>query len=148
MLFLVPSGMAAHVVLAALLSSVETGAYLTAYPTGMGFSQVSEGRQDVAGETLGIFAGEPFYLEAEPPEQLFTGTLRRRDIVQGPGTRRHAYRLISADRELDLYATSYAARRLAPWIGRRVRIQGKLIDLSKEGFGLELWVGEIRLAPP
>lgn len=90
-----------------------------------------------------IYEDEAFYRQRDEPEESFTGRIERKDVVQGPGTRRHAYRLVTGDTEIPIYATSTADERLRPLIGHHVRTRGKLIDLRGEGFGVELWIGTI-----
>jgi len=91
-----------------------------------------------------IYADQAFYREAAEPEQVLTGTLARHESPLGPANRPHSFRLQTDDgRLLDVYATPAAHERLAPLVGARLRIRGKLVDLSREGFGVELWIGEL-----
>jgi hypothetical protein len=46
--------------------------------------------------------------------------------------------LATPEGSLDVYAAS-AERLLAPLEGREVTATGKVVDLSSEGFGVELW---------
>jgi hypothetical protein len=52
------------------------------------------------------------------------------------------YALVTNDRELDVYAAQADAT-LAPLEGLWVVAMGKLVDLSGEGFGEELWLASI-----
>ncbi len=93
--------------------------------------------------TRQLYAQEAFYRQAEPPEQIFIGRLQRHGVTLGPGNRPHPYQLLWEGGRLEIYATPSAEKMLAPYVGRQVRIQGKAIDLSGEGYGRELWIGTI-----
>ena len=112
-----------------------------------GFDIVADAGAERA-EVVRIYTDEAFYRRRGEPEQPFVGRLERKDVVQGPGTRRHAYRLVTDDREIPVYATPAADGRLQPLVGRQAQVEGKLIDLRDEGFGLELWIGTIAPQSP
>jgi hypothetical protein len=42
---------------------------------------------------------------------------------------------------IEVYAN--AERLLDPFVGRPVSVEGKLVDLSDEGYGIELWIAAI-----
>ena len=94
--------------------------------------------------TVRVFADERWYTERAEPEQSWQGTLRRRATEEGPGGRPGlTLSLRTGDQDLLIYAAGVEDR-LAPFVDARVTIAGKLVDLSGEGFGQELWIGMIR----
>ena len=92
--------------------------------------------------------GEADWYRARPePEQQWRGELRERDVIAGPTTRTALiYRLVTTDKEIPVYAAN-VEQKLALFVGRQVLIYGKLVDLSREGFGQELWIASIRTLP-
>jgi hypothetical protein len=90
-----------------------------------------------------IHAGSDWYVQRPEPEVVWSGVLVRRDERRGPGSRLGlGFALVAGERELDVYSAG-AARLLEPYVGRRVSAAGKLVDLSDEGHGQELWLGSI-----
>ena len=84
-----------------------------------------------------------WYTERAEPERTWRGVLRRREPPVGPDARTAlTYTFISTDGEIDVYA-AHVEEILAPLVGLLVMARGKLIDLSDEGYGAELWVGSI-----
>jgi hypothetical protein len=72
--------------------------------------------------------------------------LRRRDLPAGPAGRAAlAYALEVEGAAVDIYAANVEAP-LRSFIDRAIIATGKLVDLSGEGFGNELWLASIRLA--
>jgi hypothetical protein len=73
--------------------------------------------------------------------------LRRREPPGGPAGRAAlAYALESENgRSVDVYAANVEPV-LAGFVDRTVVAAGKLVDLSGEGFGEELWLARIRPA--
>jgi hypothetical protein len=90
-----------------------------------------------------IYGSTPWYRERPEPEELLEGLLIEAPPGTAPGERRplgfvlatygEKYPVYSADREEKL-------TRLAGW---RLRVRGKRVDLSDEGFGEELWIGNV-----
>jgi hypothetical protein len=73
--------------------------------------------------------------------------LRRRRPPSGPAGRAAlAYALEGEGRSLDVYAAN-VEEVLAGFVDRTVVASGKLVDLSDEGFGKELWLASIRVVP-
>jgi hypothetical protein len=100
------------------------------------------GQQEAA--VTEIYAEADWYRERSEPEKEWRGVLREREVKVGPATRTAlTYKLVRDDQELPIYAANVAPK-LAPFVGRQVLIRGKLVDLSKEGFGRELWIASIR----
>jgi hypothetical protein len=91
-----------------------------------------------------IFADEIWYRERREPERDWEGVLAEREMGTGPNTRTAQGHILRADdRSLLVYTPSLRAT-LKPFVDRRVRVVAKLIDLSDEGFGEELWPGWIQ----
>ena len=94
-----------------------------------------------AAERTVIFAHEPWYHARPEPERDWRGTLRRREVIAGPNARTALrYSLMVGAETLAVYAPT---DRLEPLVGGPVVITGKLVDLTGEGFGPELWPGSV-----
>ncbi len=120
--------------IAAILLGIGTTAVTRAPSGGAGGARAS----------VRVFADDAWYIERAEPEQSWQGTLRRRATDKGPGGRPGlTLSLQTADQDLPIYAASVEDR-LAPFVDARVTIVGKLVDLTAEGFGHELWIGVIR----
>lgn len=90
-----------------------------------------------------VFAQADWYRGRPERETEMRGVLRRREVPLGPAARTALTFVLVADgREIDVYAAR-AERTLAPFVGRRVVATGKLVDLSSEGYGIELWLASI-----
>jgi hypothetical protein len=95
-----------------------------------------------------INADADWYRDRREREQIRRGVLRKQDVPLGPATRSaQRYVLITGKTPLSIYAPNIDEP-LKPFVGRRVEIRGKLIDLGGEGFGKELWIGSIRKIEP
>jgi hypothetical protein len=87
-----------------------------------------------------VFTKEAWYQEFESPEQTFTGPLAFVPPYEMAGGRYRAFNVGETavyggpDETIDL---------MKVWVGKTVRIQGKLVDL---GFGPEIWPGTITCA--
>lgn len=91
-----------------------------------------------------IYAEADWYRERPEPEKEWRGVLRKREVPAGPAARTAlSYKLVADDEEIAVYAAN-AEEKLAAFEGRQVLISGKLVDLSKEGFGQELWIATIQ----
>jgi hypothetical protein len=85
-------------------------------------------------------------VERPEPERSWQGVLRRREPPGGPAGRAAlAYSLELEDETLDVYAAN-VEHVLAGFVDLPVEASGKLVDLSGDGFGKELWLASIRLA--
>jgi hypothetical protein len=94
-----------------------------------------------------IFGDESWYRARGEPERTWEGVLVPRDVTVGPDTRTAlTHALESGSERMPIYAPGLHER-LAPLVNRRVRIIGKLVDLSSEGFTEELWIGWIGALP-
>lgn len=90
-----------------------------------------------------VYASTPWYVERTEKEQILEGVLRKREGAVGPGARGGLnFALESKGVRLPVYSSG-ADEKLAPFVGRTVRVRGKLVDLAKEGFGKELWIGTV-----
>jgi hypothetical protein len=93
-----------------------------------------------------IYAGTEWYRVRQEPEKSLRGVLAKRDVPVGPATRMGLlYILVTSDRLVPVYAAN-AEHLLAPYVGRPVVVYGKLVDLTNEGYGLELWIGSIEFS--
>jgi hypothetical protein len=84
----------------------------------------------------------PAWYEARTePETRYEGVLRRRPSVAGPaGRTRLDFELeIGPGNALALYAPGQEEA-LRQEVDRRVVLLGKVVDLTTEGHGLELWL--------
>jgi hypothetical protein len=88
-------------------------------------------------------ASSAWYSERREPDVTLNGTLRRRVSGTGPGNRPGlAYELELADGKiLPVYGPT-VHENLRPLIGHSTELTGKLVDLTAEGFGVELWIGD------
>ncbi|MDQ3871977.1 MAG: hypothetical protein M3301_10245 [Chloroflexota bacterium] len=82
-----------------------------------------------------------WYAERKEPEETFVGILRGRETAASPmGRTRLPFELALPDAEsLPIYGPDAEAA-LSRLVGRRLRITGRVVDLSSEGFGRELWL--------
>jgi hypothetical protein len=91
-----------------------------------------------------IYAGIDWYRARPELEKQWQGVLRKRDAPVGPATRAALmYVLVTKDSQIRVYAAN-VEKQLAPFVGRQVLVYGKLVDLTDEGFGQELWIGSMR----
>jgi hypothetical protein len=88
-----------------------------------------------------VFGQEAWYLERPEPEQELRGTLEHRPPARGPNDRGGLAFTLVMDRErLPVYAAN-AEEKLDPYVGRPITVRAKIVDLSAEGFGREVWMG-------
>jgi hypothetical protein len=93
-----------------------------------------------------IHGGTDWYRAQPEPERVLRGVLGEHIAPQGPGGRAALrYALISEDGQLPIYAPN-GGRELAQFLGKEVVAHAKVVDLSREGFGLELWIGSVEAA--
>ena len=91
-----------------------------------------------------IYAGTDWYRARPEPEEQRRGILREHDAPIGPASRvALRYALITDKEAIPVYAPE-SSPQLALFVGQTVMVHGKLVDLSKEGFGKELWIGSIQ----
>jgi hypothetical protein len=84
---------------------------------------------------------ESWYLERPEPQVVLNGVLRRRDVVTSPGGRdRLLFELEGATGERLVIYGPRAEAALDRLVGHTVEIAGKLVELTGEGFGQELWI--------
>jgi hypothetical protein len=92
-----------------------------------------------------VYGAMDWYRERPEPEQLFRGVLRTREAPVGPAGRAALrYELTTNAGSLAVYAPGDGSG-LKSYVGRQVVVRAKLIDLSGEGFGPELWIASIGL---
>ena len=92
-----------------------------------------------------VFADSDWYVARSEVERELRGVLRERTVTLGPASRAAvSLELVVEERQpLPVYAANVRPQ-LAQHVGRRVTIRGKLVDLTQEGYGKELWIGWIR----
>jgi hypothetical protein len=118
--------------------------YFVVLPMGSVFFSGMQGRKsDKEAAVVEISARERWYLDRAEKEESFQGTLRERKAQIGPGARGGLnFTLVSEGIDYPIY-TGGANQKLHPFIGCFVRVRAKLVDLTKEGFGRELWVASL-----
>lgn len=90
-----------------------------------------------------VFAGMDWYRARPEPEEEYRGTLRRREVVAGPAARTALrYNLVTETVPFAVYAPEHD-QTLEPYVGHSVAVRAKLVNLTAEGFGIELWIGAI-----
>ena len=71
----------------------------------------------------------------------------RRGVASGPGGRPAlAFELRTSKGVIPIYEDGLKPR-IAAQVGTSVEVRGKLVDLTREGFGMELWIGTARKLP-
>jgi hypothetical protein len=86
---------------------------------------------------------ESWYDDRPEPEQSVSGVLRAAGVPTTPGGRdRLPYRLLVKGELIPVYGPA-VEERLQWLVDRPVVLVGKLVDLSGDGFGRELWVASI-----
>ena len=96
-----------------------------------------------AGAWMALYEQESWYREATAPERVWCGILQRHEPPGGPAGRPSVrFALSTKGVDLPIYAPG-AAPLLDSLVGARVAIVGKRVDLTDEGFGVELWPGRI-----
>ncbi|MEO5982349.1 MAG: hypothetical protein ABIQ13_08555 [Pedococcus sp.] len=86
---------------------------------------------------------DSWYDDRPEPEQSISGVLRAASALSTPGGRdRLAYRLLADGDLIAVYGPAFEDR-LDRLVDQPIVLVGKLVDLSGEGFGVELWVGSL-----
>jgi hypothetical protein len=84
---------------------------------------------------------EAWYRERPEPQGSWSGVLRRREVVTSPGGRdRLLFELEQPDGERLVIYGPPAEGVLELYVDGSVRLDGKLVDLTGEGLGRELWI--------
>lgn len=96
---------------------------------------------------VAVYEDEGFYRARNEPEVIVRGRLVPSSEPTGPADRPAPFRLIGADVDLPIYAVGEAEERLRRNVGKPVTACAKRIDLTGEGFGIELWIGTLRSEP-
>jgi hypothetical protein len=92
-----------------------------------------------------IFGATEWYRARPEPEREWRGVLRKQDVPMGPASRTSlSYALITNDPKHHSVYAANVEKQLAPYVGRAVILRAKLVDLSGEGYGQELWIASIR----
>jgi hypothetical protein len=97
-------------------------------------------------DAIEIYARQPWYLGRPEQEGVWRGELRRREVPTGPAARTTlVFALVTEESVLPVYGARVEAG-LAQFVDRTVVAHGKLVDLTAEGYGPELWVASIEAA--
>ena len=111
---------------------------------GMGCDAFSPAIGEAESGSVDIYAGKVWYQARAEKELRWVGVLEPREPAVGPNSRSSLhYTLVTDQGEFPVYAAGMVDL-LQPFVGHRVTACGKLVDLSSEGFGPELWIGTIR----
>jgi hypothetical protein len=90
-----------------------------------------------------VYGAMEWYQTRPEPEQLFQGVLHTQELPVGPATRLGLrYVLVTHTGPLDVYAPG-DGRVLERFVDQQVVVRAKLVDLSGEGIGNELWIAAI-----
>jgi hypothetical protein len=91
-----------------------------------------------------IYAETEWYRTRPEPEEQKRGILLERDDPAGPAARASLRYVLTTDKgAIPVYAPQPSPQ-LAKFVGQAVLAYGKLVDLSREGFGKEFWIGSIQ----
>jgi hypothetical protein len=94
---------------------------------------------------IDIYREQPWYMEQPQPEQVIVGTLEAVPAITGPGDRPSlAFVLRAADDQIPVYASGVIDL-IGSLVGPRLRLRGKIVDLTGEGGTRELWIATIDL---
>jgi hypothetical protein len=87
-----------------------------------------------------IFRDAEWYRARPEKEQTWRGRLVERNVPVGPGGRSSLSFELKTDNGVFPVYEDGAKSRIASLVGFPVELSGKLVDLSSEGFGTELWI--------
>jgi len=92
-----------------------------------------------------VYGNVDWYRSRPEPEETWTGTLAEREVSVGPESRGGLFFVLITDMgPLSVYAAN-VERQLASFLGRSVRVRGKLVDLGPPGQEKELWPASMEL---
>src|SRR5947209_6600797 len=117
--------------------------------------EVAPRQQGEAPARKELFAGEDWYKSQKGDERTFVGLLQRIDRAKGAigfGRMNH-YRLVMNDKGKQDVREVYVGGKmelLAPYVGKRIRLTGKAVDMALEGRTYrEIWPARLEvIAPP
>ena len=95
-----------------------------------------------------VHKNESWYQIETSPEKIFEGVIKRHQVPIGPNNRpassKYALEIQEGDNTtlIPIY-TPNVEEFLSKFAEEKVSLYGKIVDLSKEGFGRELWLGSI-----
>ncbi len=91
-----------------------------------------------------IYREDEWYRARPEVEKELSGILLSRDRPAGPAERTALrYTLITEGERIPVYAP-LPSQQLDSFIGQPVVVYGKVVNLTDEGFGNELWIGSLR----
>lgn len=92
---------------------------------------------------IDIYRGQPWYMEQPQSEQVIVGTLEAVPTIIGPGNRPSlAFVLRTAHDQIPVYASGVMDV-IGSLVGPRLRLRGKIVDLTSEGGTRELWIATV-----
>jgi hypothetical protein len=103
--------------------------------------------QDVRQESMltAVYGAADWYLSRPEEEQRWHGRLEKQDAPTNPSGRTSlTYVFITDNHRLPVYAARVEAL-LNRFAGQPVFVHGKIVDLTHEGLGQELWIGAIAI---
>lgn len=91
-----------------------------------------------------IFRDAEWYRARPEKEQTWRGQLVERNVATGPAGRPSLSFELKTDTGVFPVYEDGAKSRIASLVGAPVELSGKLVDLSNEGLGTELWIATVR----
>jgi hypothetical protein len=96
--------------------------------------------------SIDVFGAQSWYRERPEPEREIVGRLERVPPPSGPGDRPSLeFVLRAAEDSLPVYSAGVVDS-LGAWVGPRVKVRGKTVDLTDEGGIREFWIAAIIVA--
>lgn len=130
------NGWAYRIQVAGLLISFS----LIAFTSGLSYPN-SDGKRD---DRVIVYAKADWFRARPEPEKIWQGTLYSRDSPVGPNTRNALkFTLRCGKNDIPVYAAG-VEEKLASFLGKRISVKGKLVDLRAEGHGKEIWIASLR----
>lgn len=105
--------------------------------TEMGFLEKKTGEK--------IFAEHAFYQKRVEKEVVLFGLIKKAAVRLGPNTREMPFTFVTPEQSFSVYVTEKEKVLLEHFVDKTVKITGKIIDQSTEGFGMEIWIGFIEV---
>jgi hypothetical protein len=105
-------------------------------------------RSDEPPKELELFAAEKWYKDEAAKEQDFTGVLRYTERKPSPGGRELPFSLeMKNETRLVYVVKAEDVMRLKPFVGQRVQITGKPVEITLRETQKEIWPARLKLLP-
>jgi hypothetical protein len=99
---------------------------------------------DAREQGMTVITAADWYRTRPEPEQEWRGVLRKRAVPVGPAGRSALrYELVTLEGVFAVYDPGESSS-LSRLVGQDVLARGKLVELTAEGFGQELWIAEVK----